>query len=109
MQTTLLCAFCKQPPKQKGDYSKLNADIEIDIEEKRETIAELRKEIKDAEEEIERVEQEELELVPDPGEEDIFDCYLPTLEEDFNELKYENESQIRTLEEEIRDLEKKMK
>lgn len=111
MQTTLLCAFCKQPPKQKGDYSKVNAGIESDIEDNRETIAELKKEIKDAEEELLDAEEFELDLEPEEGEEDIYscDCIVPTLEEDLNTIRYENNSQIRTLEEEVRGLQKKLK
>ncbi|MBC8521278.1 MAG: hypothetical protein H8D26_04725 [Methanomicrobia archaeon] len=111
MQTTLLCAFCKQPPKQKGHYSRVNAEIEMDIEEKRETIAELKKEIKDPEQEILDAEKFELDFEPEEGEEVLYpcDCIVPTLEEDFRTLKYDNESLIRTFKEEIRNREKKLK
>lgn len=111
MQPTLFCAFCKQPPKQRGDYSKVNAEIGSDIEDNREQIAELKKEIKDAEEEIIDAEGFELDLEPEEGEEVIFpcDCIVPSLEEDLKCTKYENDSQIQILEEEIKELKRKIR
>lgn len=83
-------------------------DIVLEIEEKRERIQELKKEIGDDEDALLNAEEDELEMEPDEGEEVIFDAVAPMLEEDLNNTHYENDAEIRELEEEIVELEAKL-
>ena len=84
-------------------------DIVLEIEEKRERILELKKEIGDDEEALLNAEEDELEMEPNEGEEVIFDAVAPMLEEDLNNTHYENDTEIRELEEEIEELGAKLK
>ena len=79
-----------------------------DIADKQERIAELRKEIGDDEEAVMNAEEDEIDAEPNEGEEVIFDAVAPMLEEDLAYTRYENEAEIRTLEEEIAELEAKL-
>ena len=90
-------------------YNDVQQDIKVEIEEKQERILELRKEIGDDEEALLNAEEDELEMEPDEGEEVIFDAVAPMLEEDLNNTHYENDAEIRELEEEIAELERKLK
>ena len=84
-------------------------DIVLEIEEKRERILELKKEIGDDEEALLNAEEDELDMEPGEGGEVIFDGVAPMLEGDLNNTHYENDAEIRTLEEEIEELEAKLK
>jgi hypothetical protein len=95
-----------QPVKKSRIREQEKANIIEEIEEKKEEISKLQKEIRDAQDEIEAQELLELDLEPEPGNEDIFDARVPEMESDFLDLKYENESEIRRLECEIAELEK---
>ena len=79
----------------------------VKILEKRECILELQKQIEDSEEEIINQEQEEGDFDPEKGEEDLFDVVVPAIESDLYGLRVENEIEIKLLEEEIVQLEKK--
>ncbi len=115
-QLLLSSIFCTQPAPtaatQQASEERHNAiqeDIKVEIEDKQERIQELRKEIGDDEEALLNAEEDELDLEADEGEEVIFDAVAPMLEEDLNYTRYENEAEIRTLEEEIEELEVKLK
>lgn len=115
-QRPLSHIFCTQPAptaaaQQASEerYNDIQQDIKDEIEEKQERILELRKEIGDDEEALLNAEDDEIDAEPDEGEEVIFDAVAPMLEEDLNYTRYENESEIRTLEEEIEELEAKLK
>ena len=79
-------------------------DITEEIADKQERIAELRKEIGNAEEVFLNMEAEELDPEPDEGEEVLY-AEAPQLEADLEHTRYENDAEIRTLEEEIAELE----
>ena len=81
----------------------------LEIEEKKERIAELKEEIEDDEDALRRAEEDELDLEPEPGDEDIFNAVAPMLEEDLTQTRYENEKEIRALECEICEMEAKLK
>lgn len=83
------------------------AHLSSEILEKRERILELQKEIEDSEEEIQNKEREEEDFDPEKGEEDIFDVLVPDMESDLYGLRIENEIEIKLLEEEIAQMEKK--
>ena len=85
------------------------AHFSAKILEKRERILGLQKEIEDSEEEILNPEQEEEDYDPEKGEEDLFDVVVPAIESDLYGLRVENEIEIKLLEEEILQLEKKSK
>ena len=115
-QRRLSSIFCTQPAPtaaaQQASEERHNAiqeDIIEEIEEKQERILELRKEIGDDEEALLNAEEDEWDLEPDEGEEVIFDAAAPMLEEDLGYTRYENEAEIKTLEEEIGELEAKLK
>lgn len=108
--------FCAQPAptvaaQQASEerYNDIQQDIKDEIKDKQERIVELRKEIGDAVEHIVIVEEEELELEPDDGCEDVVFAEGPQLEADLQYLRYENEEAIRTLEEEIAEERAKVK
>lgn len=90
-------------------YDDIQQDIKEEIEEKQERILELRKEIGDDEEAVMNAEEDEIDAEPDEGEEVIFDAVVPMLEEDLAYTRYENEAEIKTIEEEIEELEAKLK
>jgi len=77
------------------------------IRDKRERILGLQKEIEDSEDEIMNQEREEEDFDPEKSEEDIFDVVVPSLGSDLYGLRMENEIEIKLLEEEIVELEKK--
>ena len=114
-QLFLSSIFSMQPvptaATQQASEERLNdiqQEIIEEIKEKQERILELRKEIGDDEEALSNAEEEELEMEPDEGEEVIFDAVAPMLEEDLGYKRYENDAEIRTLEEEIEELEAKL-
>ena len=83
------------------------SDIEFEIEETLEELDKLKKEIKDEEEDLERCLEDELDLDPESGEEVIFDCSAPSLEEDLSWTRAENEPEIRLLELQVEELKAK--
>ena len=114
-QKLLSSFFCIQPmptaaaQQATAEFNKtINEDIIAEIENKRDRILELRKEIGDDEETILVAEEDELDNEPDEGEEVIFDADVPRLEEDLRYTRYENEAGMRALEEEIKELEEKL-
>ena len=114
-QSLLSFFFCSQPAptaaaQQASEerVSVIQQDITEEIADKQERIAELRKEIGDDEEAVMNAEEDEIDAEPDEGEEVIFDAVAPMLEEDLAYTRYENEAEIRTLEEEIAELEAKL-
>ena len=114
-QRRLSSIFCTQPAptaaaQQASEelYNDVQQDIKVEIEEKQERILELRKEIGDDEEALLNAEEDEIDLEPDEGEEVIFDSAAPMLETDLAYIRYENEAEIRTIEEEIDELEAKL-
>lgn len=98
-----------QPIKQKNSTHPGGVPIHFTakILEKRERILELQKQIEDSEEEIINQEQEEEDFDPEKGEEDLFDVVIPAIESNIYGLRVENEIEIKLLEEEIVQLEKK--
>ena len=115
-QRRLSSFFCIQPAPtaaaQQASEELLNdiqQEITEEIGEKRERILELRKEIGDDEEAVLNAEEDEFDLEPEEGEEVIFDAVAPMLEEDLTQTRYENEDEIRTIQEEIEELEAKLK
>jgi len=115
-QRLLSSIFCTQPAptaatQQASEerHNDIQQDIIEEIEEKQERILELRKEIGDDEEALLNAEEDEIDAEPDEGEEVIFDAVAPMLEEDLGYTRYENEAEIKTLEEEIAELEAKLK
>ena len=117
-QLALSSIFCTQPAptaaaQQASEerYNDIQRDIIEEIEEKQERILELRKEIGDDEEEILRVEEDELLIEPCEGEEDIYscDCIVPQMEEDLAYTRYENEQEIKDIKDEIVELEANLK
>ena len=114
-QKLLSSFFCIQPvptaaaQQATAEFNKtIIEDIIAEIENKRDRILELRKEIGDDEETILVAEEDELDNEPDEGEEVIFDADVPRLEEDLRYTRYENEAGMRALEEEIKELEEKL-
>ena len=114
-QLLLSSIFCTQPAPtaaaQQASEERHNAiqeDIIEEIEEKQERILELRKEIGDDEEALLNAEEDEIDAEPDEGEEVIFDAVAPMLEADLAYTRYENEAEIKTIEEEIEELEAKL-
>ena len=114
-QRRLSSIFCTQPAPtaaaQQASEERHNAiqeDIKEEIEEKQERILELRKEIGDDEEALLNAEEDEIGAEPDEGEEVIFDAVAPMLEADLAYTRYENEAEIKTIEEEIEELEAKL-
>ena len=115
-QRRLSSFFCIQPAPtaaiQQASEERLNdiqQEITEEIGEKQERILDLKKEIGDDEEALLNAEEDELDTEPDEGEEVIFDAVAPMLEEDLNYTRYENEAEIRTIQEEIEELEAKLK
>jgi len=114
MQLTFAATFTEQAftPMQRATKSEQDqaaiADIEFEIEETLDKIEELKKEIKDAEEDLEWCLQDELDLEPEPGEEDIFYCSGPSLEEDLSWTRAEHEPEIRLLELQVGELKAKL-
>ena len=115
-QSRLSSIFCTQPAltaaaQQANEERDLNFRQEVteEIEEKMERILELREEIGDDEEAVSNAEEAEIDLEPDEGEDVIFDAVAPMLEEDLAYTRYENEAEIRELQEEIEELEAKLK
>lgn len=102
-------AEVSQPIKQKGNthHGDVLTHFAAKILEKRERILELQKQIEDSEEESRNPEQEEEEYDPEKEEEDIFDVLVPSLDSDLYGVRTENEIEIKVLEEEIEELEKK--
>jgi len=76
--------------------------------ETRQMHVELREEIGDDEEAFLNAEEDELDDEPNEGEEVIFDAAAPMLETDLAYTRYENEAEIRTIKEEIEELEAKL-
>ena len=99
-----LVTGASQPIKQKTNR---HQGVTEKILEKRERILGLQKQIEDNEEEILNPEQEEEEYNPEKGEKDIFDVVVPAIESDIYGLRVENEIEIKLLEDEIVELEKK--
>ena len=87
----------------------IQQEITEEIEEKQERILDLKKEIGDDEEAVLNAEEDEFDLEPNEGEEVIFDAVAPMLDEDLTQTRYENEEEIRTIQEEIEELEAKLK
>ena len=119
-QLSLSSIFCIQPApspaarqateeRNQEIHQETQDDIMLEIEEKKERIAELRTEIEDDEDALRRAEEDELDLEPEPGDEDIFNAVAPMLEEDLTQTRYENEKEIRALECEICEMEAKLK
>jgi len=115
-QLTLSSTFSAQPEPTVAAHQAMQAhsatiheDIIVEIEEKQERIAELKKEIGDAVEHIATVEEGELDLEPDENEEVIFYAEVPQLEADLEYTRVENEEDIKALEEGIEELEEKLK
>ena len=115
-QKLLSSFFCTQPmptaaaQRATAEFNKtISEDIITEIEDKRDRILELRKEIGDDEEALLNAEEDELDMEPDEGEEVIFDAVAPMLQEDLACTRYENEADIRTIEEEIAELEGKLR
>lgn len=115
-QALLSSLYCTQPEptaaaEQAREQMKQDEcdDITTKINDKKERIMELRKEIGDDEEALLNAEVDEIDMEPDEGEEVIFDAAAPMLEEDLAYTRYENEAEIRTIEEEIELLEAKLK
>ena len=120
-QLTFTSTFCTQqssstviesepiPIKQKANthHRNGNTNSAAKILEKQERILELQKQIEDSEEEIVNQEHEEEEYDPEKGEEDLFDVVVPAIESDIYGLRTENEIEIKQLEVEIAQLEKK--
>lgn len=79
----------------------------VKILDKRERILELQKEIEDTEEAMLNREREEEDFDPEKGEEDLFDVVVPKIESDVYGLRAENEIEIKLLEREIVQLERK--
>ena len=107
-QLTILAFFCAQPAPTAAARQAIvefNEDAIAEIEEKQERILELRKEISDAKEEFSREEEDDLDMEPDEGEEVLFDVIAPQLEANLEYTRAENESHIKELEEEIKELE----
>ena len=75
--------------------------------EKRERILELQKQIEDSEDEFLNQKQDEEEFDPNKPEEDLFDVVVPAIGSDIYGLQTENEIEIKQLEVEIAQLEKK--
>ena len=100
-----------QPIKQKSNthHGGGPTHFAAKILEKRERILELQKQIEDSEEEVLNQEREEEDFDPEKGEEDLFDVVVPAIESDLYGLRVENEIEIKLLEEEILQLEKKSK
>jgi len=88
------------------DESAFQREVEEDIKAR---IQKLRKEIEDKEKYLATMEEAELVLEPEPGEEDIFDGLVPSIEADLTELRYMNELDIRELECELAELQEKEK
>jgi len=88
------------------DESAFQREVEEDIKAR---IQKLRKEIEDKEKYLATMEEAELDLEPEPGEEDIFDGLVPSIEADLTELRYMNELDIRELECELAELQEKEK
>ena len=114
-QRLLSSIFCTQPAptaaaQQASEerHNDIQQDIIEEIEEKQERILELRREIGDDEEALLNAEVDEIDAEPDEGEEVIFDAVAPMLEEDLNYTRYENEAEIKTLEDKIGELEAKL-
>ena len=114
-QRRLSSIFCTQPAptaaaQQASEeaYNDIQQEIIEEIKEKKERIVELRKEIGDDEEALLNAEEDEIDLEPDEGEEVIFDAAAPMLETDLAYTRYENEAEIRTIEEDIEELEAKL-
>ena len=114
-QRRLSSIFSTQPaPTAAAQQASEERDLEVhqniidEIEEKQERIQELRKEIGDDEEAVMNAEEDEIDAEPDEGEEVIFEAVAPMLEEDLVATRYENEEEIRTIEEEITELEAKL-
>ena len=115
-QRLLSSIFCTQPAptaaaQQASEerHNDIQQDIIEEIEEKQERILELRREIGDDEEALLNAEVDEIDAEPDEGEEVIFDAVAPMLEEDLNYTRYENEAEIKTLEDKIGELEAQLK
>jgi len=83
-------------------------EIELEIKDKLDKIDELKKEIKDDEEALLECLEDELDLEPEPGEEVIFDCSGPSLEEDLSWARAENEPEIRLFELQVGELKAKL-
>ena len=114
-QCRLSSIFCPQPaPTAEAQQASEERDNEVhqdiidEITDKKERIHELRREIGDDEEALLNAEDDEIDAEPEGDEEVIFDAVAPMLEEDLNYTRYENEAEIKTLEEEISDLEAKL-
>lgn len=114
-QRRLSSFFCIQPAptaaaQQASEEraSVIQQDITEEIADKRERIVELRKEIGGDEEAVMNAEEDELDAEPNEGEEVIFDAVAPMLEEDLTQTRYENELEIRTLEEDVAELEARL-
>ena len=89
--------------------SKVQQEIMDEIEEKQERIIDLKREIGDAEDHIAIVEEDELELEPDDGCEDVVYAEVPQLEADLEYTRYESDAEIKELEKEIAEMEKQLK
>ena len=94
------------PEEFADDESAFQREVEEDIKAR---IQKLRKEIEDKEKYLATMEEAELDLEPEPGEEDIFDGLVPSIEADLTELRYMNELDIRELECELAELQEKEK
>jgi len=112
-QTFLSSIFCVQqrgqqkPPSLQPKYVDSH-DIAIEISEVDEQIKLYIQEIWDKEDEIMGVEIEEFDLDPEAGDECVFDAVVPGLEEELQELKYDNGLEIERLELEKKELQFKL-
>ena len=121
MQTVLCQPFTAQPmptveaqkiaARKEAAVEAAREEIQEEIVEAMQEIQRLKDELQEDWDDIERCEREEYDLEPAPGEEDIYgcDCSLPTLEADYNNHKFETETEIRVLECEIAELEAKLR
>ena len=80
-----------------------------DIKEAKDSIKELKEELIKEREDLVLYEIEDYDREPEPGEECIFEVGLPSAEEEYNNLKFENDTEIHLLELKIAELEAKMK
>lgn len=120
-QQTLSSSFCMQPLPSTVPQSEPIAvslppaaalaktqewnDIVAKIEAKQDRILELQREVGTDGEALLNAEEDEIGIEPDEGDEDIFDAVAPMFEGDLANTRYQTESEIKALEEEITELE----
>jgi len=115
-QLALSSIFCIQPVPtaatqrtKEERYNEMQEETVADIEEAQDRIKDLKDELQEAREDMDRCEVDEYDLEPEPGDECLFDCSLPRMEEEYNELEFESETEIRLLELKIGELKATLK